>query len=135
MVEIVKGGMNLKTIKVMTKKVGQKPNIETTSYELENLQKLVGGNLEAVTLPYRITMWIDEEGILKEKPVNLITYVEGKEVHQIVGDVFFAGYTPEGDTISLTDEQCKWLENALKFMGVTNNNEGNPYPVYGLLVE
>jgi hypothetical protein len=123
-----------KQIRIITKKVGEHLKFDTIEHSLENMQKLVGGTLDGVSLPERIVMWVDDEGLIKEKPINLITYVENQEVHHIAGDVFFTGIDEEGETVSLSDEQMVWITNRFKIVGKSKNKEGEEYFVYGLMV-
>lgn len=64
----------------------------TATPELEELQKLVGGYLEAVPMWKRFrgkpcAAFCDEEGKLKEYPVNVAASAEWKRVAPLVGDV------------------------------------------------
>jgi hypothetical protein len=124
----------VKTIQIITKRVGLPIQFETIEHTLENMQKIVGGSLDSVWLPENIIMWVDDEGLLKESPLNLITYVDGKEVHYIAGDVFFAGIDNEGETISLTEEQMVWIANRFRIVGKAKDKEEKEYFVFGLFV-
>lgn len=123
-------------INILDKKVGENLSFSKMEHSLEAMQKRVGGYIKAVQLPMEIVMWLDEEGLLKEKPINLITYIEGEEVHHIVGDIFFTGVDEEGETISLNEEQMVWLTNSMKIIGKTKElNEDVFYFVYGLFID
>ena len=78
-----------KTIKIVLKKPGFRPVRMEVDASLENLQALVDGHIEAVTVKHtkpKLVMVVDEEGKFKPKPVNF--YVKGDP---IVGTAFFCG--------------------------------------------
>jgi hypothetical protein len=125
----------MRKIKVIHKKVGEQAVITEMEHSLENMQKMVGGTLDSVFLPQKIVMWVDDEGLLKESPINLVTYVEGYQVHHIAGDVLFTGIDDEGETISLTDEQIVAIINNFRIAGHSFNKKAEKYFVYALLVD
>lgn len=58
-------------------------------FSLEEVQKAVGGYIEMVRLPHNNIMFVDEEGVLKNKPLNVAaTQIAGQ---MIVGDAFVCG--------------------------------------------
>lgn len=59
-----------KYIKVITKRPGEPPRSVNISNRLENLQKYVGGYIEAVTLTSDIVVICNEEGRLMRLPFN-----------------------------------------------------------------
>lgn len=70
--------------------------------ELEVFQQEVGGYVQGVDLPGS-TMWLDEEGKLKEKPVNARATALGRIFGRLqqdvaVGDVICVGYDYAADT-------------------------------------
>jgi hypothetical protein len=83
---------------------------EKTTFE--NLQGFVGGYIEHL-LPQeyfiddvdKVDMWCDEEGKLKDLPINPIASVICGQT--INGTVLFTKYDDEGNTIFLTEEECK----------------------------
>jgi hypothetical protein len=85
--------------------------IEKFDHSLENLQKFVGGYIEAVRVNESITIWINEEGKLVELEPNFyLTDKNGKAYDIVVGDVLIAGTDSEGETVSLTDEEIKEVQ-------------------------
>ena len=108
----------METIKVMHVKVGETPKMIEVAAVLENKQKLVGGWLECVRLPYNIDLWINEEGLLLDLDLNFVTAVidKGKPqiVHHIVGDVYFASHDGEGNTVSLNFYQQRIIREMFK---------------------
>ena len=84
--------------------------VEMDRLELSDMQKLVGGYIEHMTLDRQIDLWFNEEGRLTGLPPNrLFTRFDGMEF-DILGDAFITSSNEEGETISLTDEQARvWL--------------------------
>lgn len=79
------GGMN--TIKVVHKKVGQRPEIvEIGQEDLKAMQSLVGGYIEVVHWEGELLLVCNEEGMYEGKP-NLL-FERSHHVEQIFGDVF-----------------------------------------------
>ena len=89
------------------------------SNELTQLQSLVGGYIQAVTLPNGVTMWLNEEGKLHGLEHNssaqrLFDRSFGAGYDLIVGDaVLMGGADEEGDTLGLTEEQVALYTYAL----------------------
>lgn len=81
--------------------------------ELAQLQKLVGGYIEAVTLKSGHTLWLNEEGKLNGLPRNRgaqyffdLHFGIGQDI--LVGDaVLMGGANAEGETLGLTDDQVE----------------------------
>lgn len=79
---------------------------------LQDLQKTVGGNIEAIYCKDFGTGYINEEGKLENLPVNIIATMiwaktnEWKEIHDVlVGDVIFTGEVDkEGNTKDISDK-------------------------------
>lgn len=79
---------------VVVKKPGQLAEIRTIRNELDELQRLVGGYVEAVTIvPNRLVMLCNEEGKLLDLPKNV--ELEGDIIR---GNVVFVGV--KGDNFS-----------------------------------
>lgn len=79
--------------------------------EYDELVKLVGGYLEAVTLRNGHTLWVNEEGKLQGLPYNntaqaIFDHNFGPGVDLIVGNAVIMGDVDEnGDTLGLTEEE------------------------------
>jgi len=86
-------------MRIVVKKVGQKPEVKEINGELHEMQDIVGGWIEAVYITEDIICVCNEEGKLKGFDPNFIL---NKDV--IVGDVFFCS-AGEEDFESLNDEQ------------------------------
>jgi hypothetical protein len=62
--------------------------IKEKELNLEKLQKLVGGYIELVCYPDdNFEMVVDEEGLIKNKKINLLAYAITKQ--KLAGDVVF----------------------------------------------
>ena len=91
--------------------------VENFDFSVENMQKFVGGSLEAIELKYwedgtEITLWLNEEGKLIPLPSNfaLIHSHDNQLIDVIMGDVLITGCDPKGKTIGLTDEQIDFVQ-------------------------
>lgn len=87
--------------------IEQQPN-QTT---LEMLQSLVEGLIERVELPEfpGADMWVNEEGLItpglqRNTYATLFARSENYHPYPIVGPTVIAGYGPEGETLSVTQE-------------------------------
>lgn len=120
-------------INVVTKRVGNPPVFEEMEHTLENMQAKVGGWLDVVRLPENIDMWVNDEGLINGMPLNLITYVENEQVHQICGDVLFTSHDEDANTIGLTERQIMWISNRFQIIGKVREGDLQQF-VFGLIV-
>ena len=98
-------------MKVVIKRVGQKPEVKDIPNELSALQEIVGGYIECVNLHnHNIICVCNEEGKLKGLTPNFIL---GNDI--IVGDVFFCS-SDKCDFNSLSNGEVSWLMNAFTMM-------------------
>ncbi|MFE3519683.1 DUF3846 domain-containing protein [Streptomyces sp. NPDC059166] len=80
--------------------------------------------VDAVDISPRLTMWLNDEGLMTDAPVNrpaTILYAIHNEPHQhYVGNVVITGGTdPRGETLGLTNEDIAGLiEFHLTFLSV-----------------
>ncbi len=83
--------------------VGKDAYVAQLDHTLENMQKLVGGLLEAVELDRdHLTLWCNEEGKLLDLDMNRPL----QEISDIIcGDFLLTGCDAEGETIGLTKTQ------------------------------
>lgn len=84
----------------------------------ENLSQGVGGYIECVGLTPTLDMWVNEEGKLDGLPYNpdataIFWSHFGFGTDIIVGDVVFTSHDEDGDTVSLGNEEMKYLEQFL----------------------
>lgn len=96
-------------MRVIYKKVGQKPELIEIEHTLKNFQNLVGGLIDCFDIDDDVSIIFDDDGKLVGKEPNIVI---GKGFWQdvIVGDIVFAGINRrEGEFISLTDEQVDYI--------------------------
>lgn len=91
-------------MQVLLYKVGQPPEVIDVEYELHAMQKLVDGNLEILGIGEDYILVADEEGILKNKPVNRMV-LRGGHAISIVGDFFICKSAGE-DLVGVTDQEA-----------------------------
>lgn len=94
-------------MKVVIKRIGQKPETKEIPNELGVLQEIVGGYIECVNVFDNVLCVCDEEGKLKGKLPNFIFNGD-----IIVGDVFFCA-AGEEDFESLNPEQVEMIMTLL----------------------
>ena len=105
-------------MKIITKRVGEAAKItEIEKLELEGMQKLVGGLIQPVYIDDMIC-WVDEEGKLKGKEINIAmtdSYM-GEIIGTLEGDVFFTNETEgeEGLSSSQIQSLLERLNNGLR---------------------
>lgn len=98
-------------MKVLIKNVGENTKIADIENDLQSLQNLVEGYIEALPLTKDVLLICNEEGKLKGLPVNFNIVINGK-IESIVGNVFFVGKN-DSDFDSLTNEQIVILQDYL----------------------
>lgn len=87
------------------------PEVVVVKNELEKLQELVGGNLEAVSLPDGTDLYCNEDGVSLGLP--LCAQIYG---HFIAGPFFIARRDEGGETVSLTENDIMLWFEALEFL-------------------
>jgi hypothetical protein len=100
-------------IKVLVRRAGQEPTVETIENTLAAKQKIVGGMIE---MPYNpdfsesLQIVCNEEGKFVNDPEPNVRW---GDYDIVFGDIFFVAIDGEGGTISLTPEQIdeakKWI--------------------------
>lgn len=103
-------------MKVVIKKVGQKPEVKEIKGELHEMQEIVGGYLEVIGLFDGIFCVLNEEGKLIGLPANFALAYD-----VIVGDVFFCSVSGE-DFASLDNYQ---VDVIMRIFGAIENNKKN----------
>lgn len=109
----------MKKIRVGIKKVDKPIKFIEIEDTIEKLQEIVDGYIDIFTTDSLAEIGIDiilnDEGKLRGMDTN-IALTDGKNdqlLDVIVGDIIFAGHDSFGNTISLTDEQCMYIEMVL----------------------
>ena len=94
---------------ILIKSNGSWKMIEQKDFSLEDYQKIVGGWVEYVHVYDDIAMFCNEEGKIKNLPVNNIAtqYIKSKQPFDdvICGDVIFSKTDEEGEDVDLTLEE------------------------------
>ena len=101
-------------IKVVVKKVGEKPHIKVINNDIGELIRIVGGYVELVRVPFskdNLYMGCNETGKIHNLPFN---FYEPARSDMIVGNVFFTAGDYDGTLIDLTDEQIKAIKSYLE---------------------
>lgn len=121
-------------VRVLRKNVGEAPKLFEMEPGLDAMREIVGGFIECVALPHNIDLWLNDEGQLEQLPLNLLTYVDGQIVHDIVGNIFFASHDGKGGTVSLRDKQVAWIMDRMLVAGKATPEFGE-HAIYGLIVK
>lgn len=87
---------------VLMYKVGQPPEVIEVENELHALQELVDGYLEVLGIGEGFILVADEEGVLKNRPVNRVVRLSGFNT-TIQGDFFIC--KAEGEEFTGITEQ------------------------------
>lgn len=98
---------------------------------LKDFQSIVGGYIE---IPFicngfidnNIDIIINEEGKLIDgmnPEIVLVDDVTGDSIDIVFGNCIFVGNDNEGNNISITDEQIKFVKDALREFGILNNGQ------------
>lgn len=120
-------------MQIITKKVNEEPVVvELETLELSDMQSMVGGLIERLHVGGKVDMWLNERGKLENLPINiLLSDNNGKLLDSIHGDIFFAGFTDDGDTVGLTNGEVTWIMNKLEHDGLAFDTvNGNFVPIW-----
>lgn len=99
-------------IQVITVATGEMPVLRPNwEYSHENMNKAVGGWLEAVRVSETVVLWINEEGQINDLPVNFFLLDSSENpVNRIHGNVIFTGLDEAGNTVGLKPEDIELIE-------------------------
>ena len=111
-------GGNLE-MKIVYIEAGKRPEVKNIKHSLDELQKLVGGHIEAL-YPFNDTAVIicNDEGKINGLPLNRgITHPETGELYEIIAGNFFICDAPidTDDLASLSDKQIKVYMERFKY--------------------
>lgn len=106
----------VRAVTIDTKGQAQTVALDAANELLDALQHAVGGYVDVVTLTKNVDMWVDEEGLLKNLPVNIVaTHIARLfgRTHQVyLGPaVFTGGMDDQGTTLGLTEDNAEILMN------------------------
>jgi hypothetical protein len=91
-------------------------HLAAETIELEDLRKYTKAEyVDRVPLGASIDMWVDDEGLLNDLPVNSVAsrFVNGT----IVGDVLVCAISAGGDAVGLSYKQLRMVEQRLADIG------------------
>lgn len=117
--------------------------VQEIGTELEDLQKIVGGYIEIPFLgetffENEIDVIINEEGKLIQglkAEIAIVNEEQGKIIDIVYGNCIFASHDDEGNTIGLTEEQIKIVNNELEtVIELMNTNTFEEYEVRALFI-
>lgn len=95
-------------MRIMIKEVGKTPIAkEVESFGFRDMQDVVGGLLEHVSVSDTVDMWINDEGKLLGLPTNLFLAYNGRIYDSVQGDILFSSHDDEGETIGLSKDDEK----------------------------
>ena len=96
-----------KTVRAILLKAGKKPQLIRLANTLEAFQATVGGYIEVLhAFDDSTRIIVDEEGKLKEKPINCVIRNDWGGFDVLVGDLLVVN-TDGTEFCSLTDEQAR----------------------------
>lgn len=98
-------------MKVIQKNAKQMPKVVEIDGSLESMQKIVKGHIEILPLDRDIVIVLNEEGKLKNLPVNFMVHMvqcSPLYIETIVGDVFICKVNGE-DLIGLNDDEINYF--------------------------
>ena len=101
-------------IKVVVKKVDEKPQEQKILNKLEEFQRIVDGRIDVMLFPNNVIMIINDEGKFTQAPNFELARNTLESVHlvdMVFGDVIFVGDQGE-DFTSLTDDQIHTVFNS-----------------------
>ena len=114
----------MKKIKILTCYAG-KLILEEEEIQsgLENMQSIVGGYLEHLSVTPEIGLWCNEEGKILNPPLpeTIVLLSQGVPYDVVRGNVFFTSHNDEGDTIGLNSEHISEIHRRLSH-GVIGGN-------------
>jgi hypothetical protein len=109
-------------ITVLTKRPNTMSWSPKTVSTLKDMQSIVDGCIECISLPKGIDLWVNEEGLLNDSKLNMVLIWENNGKQPIFGAAFLAGVDDEGEMLPLSDEQRIWLSSRV-LTGFTGNGE------------
>lgn len=116
--------MNTKQVKVLVCRVGRRPVVEQLTMSgdsyLDDMQKIVGGNVEVIGLDDGRECWMNEDGIGLGLPLNRCIPAKGRGVPAWLDDAFVINAT--GAEIPKSGEDAEW--RILGDFFIANHNHG-----------
>lgn len=103
-------------MKVIICRVGEEPVIEDINHSLENMQVIVNGQFDCISLADDIDLWCNDEFLYNgSTPNRFVKTLYGGEI-SINGTFFLASSNEDGETIGLNNQQLdEWMERVGNF--------------------
>lgn len=124
-------------MRIMIKEVGKAPYIKEVedSFDYKDMQEIVGGLIENLSVTDRVDMWLNDEGKLLPLPTNIFLSYGGKLCDSVQGDIFFTTHNDEGDTTGLDEEDEKIIWSMFNHMLMCHDPyvDGSPVSLYPVL--
>ena len=96
------------SIRILVVEPNKKAYLQDVPNELKNLQVVVGGYLESVTIDSRLVLFCNEDGLSLGLPKNRAVNIDRqKSVIPLVGTYFFVAHDGNGELVSLSDDDVK----------------------------
>lgn len=116
-------------IKVLVYPVGQAPVVKMIDGQLDDMQSIVGGSIQAVDLGAialipeleGYDLYCNEEGKLLGLPVNRFSPYD-----YIAGQYFISKTGDEGETVTLTDDDIKYVMLYLNYTTLSDLDVQKP---------
>ena len=103
----------IKIIKCDVHKIATEKEIENS---LDSLQKEVDGYIEVLNIAPDICLICNEEGKIRNMPLNRSVRDENGKVFEVIaGDFAICGETPDGDFRSLTQDELSKYKEMFRF--------------------
>lgn len=105
--------------------------------ELESYHDIVGGYIDYVNIKDELGFYCNDEGLLENLPTSLMLVGSGDNneptiTGRIAGDIAFVHHNNEGETVSLTDDDIKLL-NEIIDIGLFHENTSDKYELHSTL--
>lgn len=97
--------------------------------DLKTFQEIAGGYIESPTISRKlssmgISIYINEDGKFKNLPLSLVIVDKnGNLLDTIQGNIVFFSSNSNGEEVSLTDSQVKFLKEFLSNMCIVTDNK------------
>lgn len=98
-----------------------KGNLKSLQREVEGLITLAPYFYELEEM--NIDIYADDEGLLKENPITTLVKIEDNQiVASLVGNLVFTTVDDDGESISLSDKQIKFIYDHLEMVEIVGHN-------------
>lgn len=124
-------------MRIMIKEVGGLPYVKEVedSFDYKDMQEIVGGFIEHLSVTDRVDMWLNDEGKLLSLPTNLFLSYNETICDSVQGDIFFTTHDDEGNTTGIDEEDEKVVWSMFNRMAMCHDPyvDGSPIDLYPVL--